>query len=208
MKHRTPFLALFAAACLHGQLAAQARLGSIYDPDRGPQAMIADKTARRPGDLLTVLIVESQDVANQEQSALRRETSLDYALDSFNLKPKAFSVLPDVVAESTDEFTGTANYQKRGTFEARITAIVMDVLPNGNLVISGRREIRVDNELKVIEFSGIVRRYDVKPNNTVESELVAEARVAYVGRGPLTNTTNRRGLGGLIHRAITWLWPF
>lgn len=187
---------------------AQGRPGSIYDPDRGPQGMIADKTARRAGDLLTVLIVESQDVENQEQSALKKETTFDYALESFNIAPNAFNVLPDIEAESTDEFNGTANYQKRGSFEARITAIVMDVLPNGNMVISGRREIRVDQELKVIEFSGIVRRYDVMPDNTIQSELVAEARVSYVGHGPLTNTTNRRGLGGFLHDAWTWLWPF
>ena len=201
-------LSLLALLALGATATAQARPGSIYNPDRGPQSMIGDKTARRPGDLLTVLIVESQDVANQEQSALKKETNLDYALDSFNVKPSAFNILPDITGKSTDELTGTANYQKKGSFQARITAIVMDVLPNGNLVISGRREIRVDQEIKVIEFSGIVRRYDVQPANTVESELVAEARVSYVGRGPLTNTTNRRGLGGWLHGAISWLWPF
>ena len=202
-------LALTTLFALTGQrLAAQARPGSIYDPARGPQSMIADKTARRPGDLLTVLIAETQDVANQEQSALTRETSLDYALTNFNVKPSAFSVLPDLGAESSDEFNGTANYQKSGSFQARITAIVMDVLPNGNMVISGRREIRIDKEIKTIEFSGIVRRYDVLPNNTIQSEQVAEARVSYIGHGPLTNTTNRRGIGGVIHDALSWLWPF
>ncbi len=200
--------AALALLALGASALAQGRPGSIYDPARGPQSIIADKTARRAGDLLTVLIAESQDVANQEQSNLSKETSLDYALNSFNLKPNAFSVLPDVTAESSDEFTGTANYQKSGSLKARITAIVMDVLPNGNMVISGRREIRVDREIKTIEFSGIVRRYDVRPDNTIQSELVAEARVSYVGQGPLTNSTNRRGVGGWIHDAISWLWPF
>ena len=204
-----PSIGFVLAALLCGAVAsAQGRPGSIYDPDRGPQNMIADKTARRAGDLLTVLIVESQDVENQEQSELKKETTFDYALESFNIAPNAFNVLPDIEAESTDEFNGTANYQKRGSFEARITAIVMDVLPNGNMVISGRREIRVDQELKVIEFSGIVRRYDVRPDNTIQSELVAEARVSYVGQGSLTNATNRRGLGGFLHDAWSWLWPF
>ena len=205
MKHIFALLILTATAA---PALGQARPGSIYNPNQGPQSMIADKTARRPGDLLTVLIAESQDVANQEQSALTRETSLDYALTSLNVKPNAFSVLPDVGAESSDEFTGTANYLKSGTFEARITAIVMDVLPNGNMVLSGRREIRIDKEIKTIEFSGIVRRYDVQPNNTIQSELVAEARVSYIGHGPLTATTNRRGIGGMLHNAISWLWPF
>ena len=116
--------------------------------------------------------------------------------------------LPDIAASSQDDFNGRANYEKRGEFTARITTIVQDVLPNGNLVIQGRREILIDNETKVIEFSGLVRRFDIKPNNTVESELVAEARVSYQGTGPQTRATNRYGLGGVMHSVIAWLWPF
>lgn len=187
---------------------AQARPGSIYDPDQGPISMIADKTARRPGDLITVLIVENQDVKNEEKSQFRRNSSLDYALESYNINPQAFSVLPSLTAVSQDDFTGSANYEKRGEFEARITAIVMDVLPNGNMVIKGRREIRIDQETKVIEFSGIVRRFDVRPDNTIQSELVAEARVTYTGEGTLTRTTDRYGLGGFVHDIFAWLWPF
>ena len=184
------------------------RAGSIYDVHNGPMNMIADKTAMRPGDLLTILISENQDIKNEETSQLQRATDLSYALTSFNIKPNAFNPLPDIAAVSQDDFNGRANYEKSGEFTARITTIVMDVLPNGNLVIKGRREIQIDNETKVIEFSGVVRRLDVKPNNTVESELVAQARVSYIGEGDLTDTTNRVGLGGLVHRAIVWLWPF
>ncbi len=188
-------------------LSAQ-RPGSIYDPGHGPISMISDKTARRPGDLLTVMIIENQDVSNEETSQLRRSTSLDYALESFDIAPNAFDVLPSITAVSQDDFNGSTNYAKRGEFQARITAIVMDVLPNGNMVIKGRREIRVDQETKLIEFSGIVRRYDVRPDNTVMSELVAEARVSYTGEGPSTRATNRYGFGGVVHGVIAWLWPF
>ena len=55
---------------------------------------------------------------------------------------------------------------------------------------------------------GIVRHYDVRPDNTVQSELVADARVSYSGSGPLTKSTNRYGLGGWLHDALAWLWPF
>jgi len=202
--------AAFALALLlTGSLAtAQGRTGSIYDATQGPISMIADKTARRPGDLITVLIVENQEIKNEETSQLRRATTLDYALDSFDISPDAFDPLPNLAASSKDDFNGTANYEKNGEFTARITAIVMDVLPNGNLVLKGRREIQIDSETKVIEFSGVVRRYDVRADNTVLSELVADARVAYTGEGQVTDTTERRGLGSVIHRAIIWLWPF
>jgi flagellar L-ring protein precursor FlgH len=211
MKLRFKDLALLAAVTFSsvGSLSAQGRMGSIFNPDRGPIGTITDKTARAPGDLLTVMIRENLQLANQESTQLDKSTSLDYALTSFNLKPNVFNaVLPDVAAESSDGFTGTANYGKSGSFDARITAIVMDVHPNGNLVIEGRREIRVDNETKVITFSGIVSRYEISRNNTIESELVADARVSYVGSGVLTKTTNRTGIGGWLHSTLSWIWPF
>ena len=201
-----PFL--LALVLLSGATAAQGRPGSIYDPALGPVNPIADKTARKAGDLVTVLIVENQEVKNEETSQLRRATTLDYALENFDVKPNAFNPLPRLAASSKDDFNGTANVEKNGEFNARITAIVMDVLPNGNMVIKGRREIQVDYEIKVIEFSGVIRRFDIKADNTIQSELVADARVSYSGDGQLTDTTSRRGLGNVIHRALIWLWPF
>lgn len=204
---RLLFLTLLCSLCCPA-LGAQQRRGSIYDPEQGPFGLIGDKTARRPGDLITIVISENQDVRNQETSDLKRESDLDYSLNAFNIKPNMFSTLPSYGSSSSDQFKGTAQYQKTGEFNARITAVVVDALPNGNLVVSGRREIRIDQETKLIEFSGVVRRYDIRPDNTVTSELVADARVSYQGSGPLTRTTNRHGLGGFLHRAFVWLWPF
>lgn len=187
---------------------AQQRVGSIYDGSRGPIGIIADKSARRPGDLVTVIVAEQSNVINEESSSLNRQTNLDYELQAFSLKPNLFSPLPQVAARSQDEFSGSANYAKRGTFTARLTAMVVDTLPNGNLVVSGRRELRVDNEVKLIEFSGVIRRFDIASDNTIESSLVADAKIVYIGHGPLTNTTRRRGLGGWLHSAFSWLWPF
>ncbi len=208
MPLRALLLALLCLAGLSPSLAAQQRRGSIYQPDQGPFGLVGDKTARRPGDLITIVISENQDVRNQETSDLSRETDLEYQLRAFDIKPNMFSTLPRFSSASNDEFKGTAQYQKKGEFTARVTAVVVDALPNGNLVVSGRREIRIDQETKVIEFSGVVRRYDIRPDNTVTSELVADARVSYRGSGPLTRTTNRHGLGGFLHKAFVWLWPF
>lgn len=195
-------------ALLAPSSAAQGRMGSIYSPDHGPIGLVGNKTARRVGDLITVIISENQDLKNEEKTDLSKSTDLNQELSNFDIFPNAFDPLPSLAASSDDTLTGKANYEKKGNFQARLTAIVMDTLPNGNLVVKGRREIRIDDEVKLIEFSGIVRRYDVKPNNTVESELVADARVSYLGTGPLTNSTNRVGLGKWFHDAIAWLWPF
>lgn len=202
------FLGAAALFVLSTTALGQDRVGSIYRPDGGPIGLIANKTARRPGDLITVLISENQDVQNQEIADVRRETSLDYALLDFDVARNAFTPLPTVSGEGSDELRGTANYQKSGAFTARVTAIVADVLPNGNLVINGRREIRIDQETKVLEIRGIIRRYDIRPNNTIQSELVADARVSYAGTGPLTDATNRRGLGRALFDFLRWVWPF
>jgi len=205
---RIALLGLMALTSLSTDAVAQRRVGSIYHPDQGPFGLVSDRTARRPGDLVTIVISENQDVRNEETSDLSTQKALDYQLSAFDLKPNMFSTLPTVQSGTEDTFHGTANYEKTGTFSARMTAVVVDALPNGNLVVNGRREIRVDQEVKVIEFSGIVRRFDIAPDNSVQSELVADARINYSGNGPMTRATNRHGLGGFLHDALAWLWPF
>ena len=206
--HRIALLCLVAFSSLSADAVAQRRAGSIYRANQGPFGLVADRTARRPGDLVTIVINENQDVRNVETTALSTQKALDYQLSAFDLKPNMFSTLPTVQSTTEDTFQGSANYEKSGTFSARMTAVVVDTLPNGNLIVSGRREIRVDQEVKVIEFSGIVRRFDIASDNSVQSELVADARVRYSGSGPLTRATNRHGLGGFLHDALAWLWPF
>ena len=206
--YRIALLGLMALTSFSTDAVAQRRAGSIYNPDQGPFGLVADRTARRPGDLVTIVISENQDVRNEETTDISTQKGLDYELSAFNLKANMFSTLPTVESGTEDTFRGSANYEKTGTFSARMTAVVVDTLPNGNLVVNGRREIRVDQEVKVIEFSGIVRRFDIASDNSVQSELVADARVNYSGSGPLTRATNRHGLGGFLHDALAWLWPF
>lgn len=209
MKHLTlAALALVLGAIPLSAQAPQSRPGSIYDPHAGPFGLVANKTAGRAGDLLTIEISENSNLKNEESADLKKETSLRQELTNFDVKPNAFSVLPALEGSSADALKGTANVSKKGTFTARVTAVVVDVLPNGNLIVNGRREIRIDQETKLIEFSGIVRRWDIRADNTIPSELVAEAKVSYQGTGPLTDAGQRKGLGKWIHDVLQWLWPF
>ena len=163
--HATMLVILMGASVLASDASAQRR-GSIYDPVQGPISPIADKTAHRVGDLLTVMIDENQDLKNEEKTDLAKNSSLNYQLLNFAVKPDAFSTLPALRTQKADSFGGAANYKRTGAFEARLTAMVVDLLPNGNMVIEGRREICIDKERKVLEFRGIVRRYDVTRANT------------------------------------------
>lgn len=205
----TPFrIILLAMAALTAvDSAAAQRRGSIYDPTRGPVSPIADKTAYRLGDLVTVLIRENQDLRNEERTDLAKDSTLNYQLLDFVGNPDSFTTIP-IRSQKSDTFGGATAVEKIGAFEARLTAMVIDVMPNGNMVIEGRREIQIDQERKVLEFRGVVRRFDVLRNNTVESELVADAYVSYTGTGPITNSNRRRGLSSWLYSAVDWIWPF
>lgn len=163
-----------------------------------------DKLASQEGDILTILIREKQQIENDEEAEYKKKSTLDAALKEFGIDPDVFNTLPSVSGESKREFKGEATYDKEGRFETRLTVKVIDVEPNGNLVIEGSREIRIDDEVKKIKITGIVRAVDISPANTVYSENVANAYISYEGEGPLTRATKR----GWFSRILDWLWPF
>jgi flagellar L-ring protein FlgH len=189
--------ALFATAAL-------APAQSLWNPDRPSPPLCADTTARAVGDVLTIVISEKQTVKNQEDTELSKSTSLDAALTNFDILPNAFNPLPAVAGSSDKQFDGEAKYDKQGSFETRLSVLVIDVQPNGNLVVEGRRRIVVDREVKCIRVTGIVRPYDVTTANAIFSWQVANASIAYEGNGTLTRTTNRGFLGEL----LDFIWPF
>jgi flagellar L-ring protein FlgH len=184
--------------------AALAPAQSLWNPDRPSPPLCADTTARAVGDVLTIVISEKQTVKNKEDTELSKSTSLDAALTNFDILPNAFNPLPAVAGSSDKQFDGEAKYDKQGSFETRLSVLVIDVQPNGNLVVEGRRRIVVDREVKCIRVTGIVRPYDVTTANAIFSWQVANASVAYEGNGTLTRTTNRGFLGEL----LDFIWPF
>jgi flagellar L-ring protein precursor FlgH len=185
-------------------LAALAPAQSLWNPDRPCPSLYSDTTARAAGDVLTIVISEKQTVKNKEDTDLKKSTSLEAALTNFDVLPNAFNTLPAVAGHSDKTLKGEAKYDKEGSFETRLSVIVIDVQPNGNLVVEGRRRIVVDRETKCIRVTGIVRPYDVTTFNTVNSWQVANASIAYEGNGPLTRTTNHGFLGEL----LDFIWPF
>jgi flagellar L-ring protein precursor FlgH len=196
MTHRT----LLAFACLAALAPAQA----LWNPDRPTPSLFSDTTARAAGDVLTIIINEKQTVKNKEDTELSKTTSLDAALTNFDVLPNAFNPLPSVAGNSDRQFDGEAKYDKEGNFETRLSVIVIDVQPNGNLVVEGRRRIVIDKETKCIRVTGIVRPYDVTTANSIYSWQVANASIAYEGTGPLSRSTNRGFLGEL----LDLVWPF
>jgi flagellar L-ring protein precursor FlgH len=169
-----------------------------------PSSLYADNVAYRRGDILTVIIREQQRLAIDEETDLQKDGSLDARLEEFGLKPNAFQPLPTVKGNFTRDFQGTGKIDKDGLFEARISVIVLDVQPNGNLVVEGKRNIILGDERKLIRLTGLVRPQDVSSTNTIRSENVANAAIAFEGNGSVTRTTSR----GWFSRFLDFVWPF
>lgn len=203
---------------------ARARFGAEYpqacappspslwprDPAAARRAtLVGDTVARARGDTLTILIRESQQITNRESTLLQQSTSAKGEIKELSGLPNAFRPgLPGGEVSSAREFKAGGQYDKDGKFEARVTAVVVDVQPNGNLVVEGARSVRLDDETKTIKISGIVRPFDVTPSNTVLSEDLAEASVSYEGDGPLTRNGKRGVLGSVVDFFFHHLWPF
>jgi flagellar L-ring protein precursor FlgH len=189
-------------------LAGGAAAQSLYRENAWGAGLYQDVVARSVGDIVTILVREETKIENQEKTDLKRSGTFDARITNFDVKPDAFNTLPAFSASSQRQIKGDAIYDKEGRMESRLTAMVVDVLPNGNLVVEGRRTLRTDFETKTVTISGVVRPLDISPSNTVLSESVANARIIYEGNGPLTETTNQGWLARLFTIAFNFFWPF
>ncbi|MBL4850143.1 MAG: flagellar basal body L-ring protein FlgH [Planctomycetes bacterium] len=195
-------------------LPTKAQVGaSLWPQARSSQlaaSLISDPIARSRGDIITILIRENQRVQQRESTDVSQRTGVSLELAALTGLPNAFRAngLPGGQASSERDFSAKGTVSKEGRFEARVTAIVTDVLPNGNLVLEGRRRVEIDNETKNICVRGVARPCDISPGNTIQSELLAAAQVSYEGDGPLTRATQRGIVGTVADFLWHHLWPF
>lgn len=185
-------------------LAATLPAQSLWNATRPMPSLTSDAIARQVGDLLMVMISEKQTIKNKEQSDFGKSGSLNAALSSFAVLPNAFGTLPGMSATNTREFSGDGQYDKEGSFQTRLSVVVIDVQPNGNLIIEGRRQVIMDKEKKTVRITGMVRPYDITGFNSVMSENIANASIVYEGDGPLSRATNK----GWLSELVDHVWPF
>ena len=144
-----------------------------------------DDVARRIGDILTITITENSKVDNKAKRDLTktasRSTTFDGQLNIDHLLPKIPGVTME--AESSNTLNGKADYKDERSFVDSVTVVVIDILPNGNLVILGTRDRTIAGDIQTIEISGIVRPSDVSFENTVKSEQIANFRIVTRNKG-------------------------
>jgi flagellar L-ring protein precursor FlgH len=156
-----------------------------------------------------VRILEEHRVRNEDRTERQTDTSLAARLEAFTMDDNAFgSELPRVDVRSSRSFEGDARQEKDSLFEARIAVVVIDVLPNGNMVVAATRVVQIDDETKTLKISGLVRRLDVTTGNTVLSSQVADARVSIQSEGGNGRTVTKGPVGQLFDTLVWAAWPF
>jgi flagellar L-ring protein precursor FlgH len=194
-----------------GSSLAHAQTDAMWDR-RDPKAayLFNDYRARQVGDVLTIVVNENTGFQGQETRNLNKQTNTTASLASkgaatLGSSPtRQYSVTGDNQVQSQRKFDGQANSTIDRKFSDTMTVMVVDVLPNGNLIIEGYRRRVVSREMRMLKVTGVVRPADIGPFNQIQSQYIANFNVIYEGRGPETNYSNQ-GWGG---RIFNVLWPF
>lgn len=183
------------------------RADSIWDrKDRRAAFLFEDNNARQIGDILTVAINESTEANEREERALDKRGGKGGTLGVSAKSGAGGSAKLDMDMSGNvrRNFNGSAQLTSDRRFLDRITVMVVDVLPNGNLVIEGYRSRIVGGERRDLRITGIVRPADIGAQNTVESRFVANFRITYIGHGPSSRYVEQ-GWWGRVWNA---LWPY
>ena len=167
---------------------------------QGSRTFLRDQRAASVGDLVTIM-VSIQDEADLENSTKRsRDNSESMGLPRLlgleasygRLFPAGIDPSNLVSANSASNVDGTGTVKRSEQINLRVAATVTQVLPNGNLVVTGRQQVRVNQELRDLQVGGVIRPQDIGSDNTVKHDRLAEARIAYGGRGTISDVQRPR----------------
>jgi flagellar L-ring protein FlgH len=196
-------LVLAAAALVAAAGAAQA--GSIWAKSGARSRSIAtDDTARQVGDTLTIVIRERAVIGNDTQRTMDKKSDRNAKL-SGRFDPGSLGGhgkdSPSVSFNETAEtkFDGSAKYDSDRSVSDSVTVVVVDVMPNGNLLVLGTRMRDADGDQQIVQLSGIVRTNDIAFNNTVRSDQVADFRVVHKAKGRENTFTKPGWLDGILN---------
>ena len=172
--------------------------------DQRKAFLFHDLKARCIGDILTIAISEDTDVANSDTRGMSKQTGSSAQAGFAYSGTTSGDAAAQFNVDSQREFDGDVNFSSDRQFQDRFSVTVVDVLPNGNLVVTGVRDVMVEGDKKRLSVSGVVRGEDIRADNSVLSSNVAELRILYQGKGPESTFTNQGWLG----RRINKFWPF
>lgn len=186
--------------------------GSLWRPELARNYAVLDVRAHFPGDLLTVIIDEQSKGRKTATTEGSNESSISASVQDFfgipagavKLLPRGFNPEGIVTAETRRESTADGKTSREGTLSARITVRVVARDGAGNLHVQGDKIVTINSEDQHIVLTGVVRPEDIRPDNTVLSSRLADARISYYGFGAVGD----KQLVPFGHRLMDWIWPF
>jgi flagellar L-ring protein precursor FlgH len=167
----------------------------------GARTFFSDQRAAKVGDIITVLITidDKADITND--TTRERKTSNNMGVAHFlglensigRILPKAFDPANAIQTNADSQLTGTGQIQRKDQINLTIAAVVTKVMPNGNMVIQGKQQVKTNNDLRELTVSGVVRPEDITSLNTINHTQIAEARISYGGKGDMQRTNTAPG---------------
>ncbi|MDX8406553.1 MAG: flagellar basal body L-ring protein FlgH [Mariprofundus sp.] len=175
----------------------------------GGAGLLSDSKASQIGDLVTVLVSESakatrslgskQSKKSDRSAGLSNSIAYGGALGNADVNPSA-----NVGMTNAKSFAGSGSTNSSDTLTASVTSVVTEVFPNGNMRIIGKRRLIINHEPQEITFAGVIRPFDIAPDNTIPSSKVAQANISYGGTGALAEAAHE----GWLSQTLDAVWPF
>lgn len=191
-----------------------ATAGSLWPGETSRNALFQDLRARNIGDIVTIAISEKTSAVKEATTSTARSSSNDIAIQKLlglplnlgarNLLNQGSPLSPEIQSSYDAKFDGSGTTKRSGELSSTISARVVAILPNGNLVIEGKKDTIVNNELQYMIISGIARPEDISDANTVASTSLSDARIEYSGKGVLADEQSP----GWLRRILDNVWPF
>ncbi len=163
--------------------------------------LYTDRKGKKSGDVLTVLVMESAKASNKASTETDHKNQNSFGMEAGS---GSLNFIPGMGAETKtqSEFSGRGTTQRNGELKATVTVRIEEVLDNGNLRISGFKEVTLNEETEILEISGLIRPEDISSENTVYSYKIADAVIRYRGDGTLSEVEEP----GLITRFFNWIF--
>lgn len=166
----------------------------------GSRAFFKDQRAARVGDILTVTIQINDKAQMQNQTTRARTGTETMGMPNlFGLEASTNNILPNTVnassllsTNSASNSVGNGQIQRQEQINLQVAALIVQILPNGNMVVQGKQEVRVNYEMRELTLNGIIRPEDITSANTISYEKIAEARISYGGKGQVSDLQQPR----------------
>ena len=197
MKRISIFFLLFFASTA----AAFAQSGAIYSDASPNLFLFRDLRARNVNDIVNILIVENSTATNSANTSTQKKGDVSAGIPSF----LGIKTNPNpLTASSGLDFSGQASTSRTGQLNASLSARVVQVMPNGDLVIEGTKQVTINREHQLLTVRGIVRQYDVSPTNVVLSTSIANMDVNFDGKGIISDANKP----ALLYKIFKYILPF